>query len=153
MVRAHAARRPSAGGRRAGYGLIVVLSAALLVVLNGWPGWEAMPFLTGATSQVLWLVNLSLAASIAANVVYLAYDRPWLRSLGDLATSGIGLAVAIRVWQVFPFDLSSGWSAAARVLLVVGIAGSCIALVIQIVSLARWLTGGGARGGHLRTGH
>jgi Ca2+-transporting ATPase len=65
-----------------------------------------MPFLTSDTGQVLWLVNLSLTAGIPVNVVYLAYDPPWVRSLGDLATTGIGPAVAIRVWQVFPFDLS-----------------------------------------------
>jgi hypothetical protein len=85
--------------------------------------------------------------------VYLAYDPPWLKSLGDLATTGIGLATAIRIWQVFPFDLSSGWTAAARVLLAVGIAGSCLALVVQIVTLTRWLTGHTPHGGRMRTGH
>jgi hypothetical protein len=153
MARTHSARRPSAGARRAGYGLAILCSTALLIVLNGSPGWQAIPFLTSDTSQVLWLVNLSLAAGIAANVVYLAYDPPWLKSLGDLATTGIGLATAIRIWQVFPFALSSGWSTAVRVLLAVGIAGSCIALVAQTVSLARWLTGHSPRGGHMRTGH
>jgi len=102
MAPAHPARRPSAGARRAGYGLAIVFSTALLIVLNGSPGWEAISFLTNDTTQVLWLVNLSLAAGIAANLVYLAYDPPWLKSLGDLATTGIGLAAAIRVWQVFP---------------------------------------------------
>jgi len=60
---------------------------------------------------------------------------------------------AIRIWQVFPFALSSGWSIAVHALLVVAIAGSCIALVVQIVSLARWFTGHTPHGGHLRTGH
>jgi hypothetical protein len=147
------ARRPSAGARRAGYCIAIAFSAALLIVLNARPGWQAMPFLTSDAGQVLWLVNLSLAAGIAANVVYLAYDQPWVRSLGDLVTTGIGLAAAIRIWQVFPFALSSGWSTAVRVLLVVAIAGSCIALVVQIVSLARWFTGHTPHGGHLRTGH
>jgi hypothetical protein len=146
------ARRP-AGARRVGYCLAIGLGVALLVVLNAWPGWQAIPFLTSSTSQVLWLVNLSLAAGIAANVVYLAYDRPWVKSLGDLATTGIGLAAVIRIWQVFPFALPTGWSAAVRVLLAVAIAGSCIALVAQLVSLARWLTGHSAHGGHMRTGH
>ena len=146
-------RRPSTGTRRAGYGLAIGFSAALLFVLNGWPGWQAIPFLTTETTQVLWLVNLSLAAGIAANAVYLAHDPPWVKSLGDLVTTGIGLATAIRIWQVFPFSLSSGWSTAVRVLLVVGIAGSCIALVVYIVSLARWLTGHSSHGGGLRTGH
>jgi len=85
--------------------------------------------------------------------VYLAYDPPWLKSLGDLATTGIGLAAAIRIWQVFPFDLSSGWSIAVRVLLIVAIAGSCIALAVQAVALARWLTGHISHNGRTRTGH
>jgi hypothetical protein len=147
------ARRPPAGARRAGYGVAIGFGAALLFVLNGWPGWQAVPFLTSSTDQVLWLVNLSLAAGIAANIVYLAYDPPWVKSLGDLATTGIGLVTAIRIWQVFPFAVSSGWSIAVRTLLVVTIAGSCIALVVQIVSLARWLTGHTPHGGHVRTGH
>jgi hypothetical protein len=85
--------------------------------------------------------------------VYLAYDPPWVRSLGDLVTTGIGLVTAIRIWQVFPFDLSSGWSMAVRALLIVAIAGSCIALVIQVVSLGRWLTGHTPRGSGMHIRH
>ena len=146
-------RRGSAGARRVGYCLAIGLSAALLIVLNGSPGWQAIPFLTSDTDQVLWLVNLSLAAGIAANVVYLAYDRPLVRPLGDLVTTGIGLATAVRIWQVFPFTMSSGWSTAVRVLLGVAIAGSCIALVVQVVSVARWFTGHTPHGSQMRTGH
>jgi hypothetical protein len=102
---------------------------------------------------VLWLVNLSLAAGVAANLVYLVYESPWLKSLGDLATTGIGLVAAIRIWRVFPFDLSSGWSTAMRVLLAIAIAGYCIALVVQMVALARWLAGHAAHAGHMRIGH
>ena len=144
------ARRPSAGARRAGYGVATGFSAALLIILNGSPGWQVIPFLTSATDQVLWLVNLSLAAGMAASVVYLVHDSPGVKLPGDLVTTGIGLVTAIRIWQVFPFDLSSGWSTAVRVLLVIGIAGSCVALVVQIVSLARRLTGHTA---HMRAAH
>jgi hypothetical protein len=153
MAHAHSARRPSAGARRAGYGLAVVFSAAMLVVLNAAPGWQAIPFLTSDTAQVLGLVNLSIAAGIAANLTYLFYDPPWLKSLGELVTTGIGLAAAIRIWQVFPFDVSSGWSAAVQTLLVVCIAGSCMALLAQIIALARWIAGHTPHGGHMRTGH
>ncbi len=152
MARTHPARRPTRGGRRAGYGLAILFGTALLIILNGSPGWQAIPFLTSDTSEILWLVNLSVAAGIAANLVYLAYDPPWLKSLGDLVTTGIGLATAIRIWQVFPFDLSSAWSTTVRVLLVVVIAGSCVALVVQIVTLARWLTGHAPHGGQMHTG-
>ena len=153
MAHSHPARRPSAGARRTGYGFAIVISTAMLVVLNVSPGWQVIPFLTSDTTQVLWLVNLSMAAGIAANLVYLAYDPPWLRSLGDLVTTGIGLAAVIRIWQVFPFDLPAGWSAGVRTLLVICIAGSCIALLVQIVTLARWIAGHTPHGGGMRTGH
>ena len=65
--------------------------------MPGWVGRQAVPFLTGDTGQVLWLVSLWLAAGITADVAYLAYDPPLLNSLGDLVTSGIGLAAAIRI--------------------------------------------------------
>jgi len=153
MAHSHSAHRPSAGARRTGYGLAVVFSTAMLIVLNAAPGWQAIPFVTSDTTQVLWLVNLSIAAGIVANATYLVYDPPWLKSLGDLVTTGIGLAAAIRVWQVFPFDLSAGWSAGVRALLVVAIAGSCIALLAQIITLARWIAGHTPHGGQMRTGH
>ena len=94
MALADAARCRSAGARRAGHCLAVGFSAAFLFVLSGWPGWQAVPFLTSDTGQVLWLVSLWLAAGITAYVAYLAYDPPLLNSLGDLVTSGIGLAAA-----------------------------------------------------------
>jgi hypothetical protein len=153
MARTHSARRPSAGARRTGYGLAIVFGTTLLVILNAAPGWQAIPFLTSDTAQVLWLVNFCLAAGMAANLVYLAYDPRWLRSLGDLSTTGIGLVTAIRIWQVFPFDLSSGWQAAVRTLLAIAIAGSCIALLVQVITLARWLTGHTPGGSRVRTGH
>ena len=117
--------------------------------LNGWPGWQALPFLTSDTSQVLWLVNLSLAAGLAVNAVYLFYDPPWLRTLGDLVTAAFGLAAAVRVWQVFPFGFqgsAAAWSTVLRVLLIVAIVGSCIGILVHLVSLARQLTGHAAHG-------
>ena len=72
MALADAARCRSAGARRAGHCLAIGFSAAFLFVLSGWPGWQAVPFLTSDTGQVLWLVSLWLAAGIAADVAYLA---------------------------------------------------------------------------------
>jgi hypothetical protein len=149
------ARRARPASRRVGYFAVIVVNAALLFVLNGQPGWQAVPFLTSATTQVLGLVNLSLAAGLAVNLVYLAYDPPWLKSLGDLVTAGIGLAVGIRLWQVFPFAFHGSWAwcaTAVRVLLIVAIAGCCVSIVVQAVSLAR-LAVHSAQSGHTSTGH
>jgi hypothetical protein len=141
-------RRPSVATRRAGYVVTAVCDATLLYLLNVWPGWQAVSFLTEDTGQVLGLVNLSLAAGLVANLVYLARDAPVVKSLGDLVTTGIGLAVLVRVWQVFPFDFagwSVDWSGLVRVVLGVGIVGSVIGIAVQVASLLRQATNGGAR--------
>jgi hypothetical protein len=145
-----AARQPVAA-RRTGYLISAALSAVVLYLVNSRPGWEAVSFLTADTVRVLGLVNLSLAAGLVANLLYLGYDGPWLKTPGDLATSVIGLLTAVRVWRVFPFDFSgwsTDWSWVIRVMLVLGIVGSAIAVVVQGLSLLRMLATGGARTGH-----
>ena len=143
-------RRGSVATRRIGYVIAALFSAALLYLVNVWPGWQAVSFLTDDTRQVLGLVNLSLAVGLAANLVYLVQDAPWLKAMGDLVTTGIGLAVLIRIWQVFPFDFaewSKDWSWLVRVLLGVGLVGSVIGIIVQVVSLVRQLAHGGAHPG------
>jgi hypothetical protein len=95
--------------------------------------------LTDDTRQVLGLVNLSLAAGLVANLVYLTQDAPVVNSLGDLVTTGIGLAVLVRIWQVFPFDFA-GWSVDWSWLV-----GSLIAIAVQVASPLRRAITGGAR--------
>ena len=109
--------RRSAGARRADYSIAIAVSAALLLMLNARPAWQAIPFLSSGTGQVLWLASLSLAAGTAASVVQAACDPPWVKSAGELAGTGTGtgLAAAIRGWHGC-FALSSGWSTAVRVL-------------------------------------
>lgn len=133
-------RRPSVAVRRVGYAVAVAINAALLYVVNVWPGWQALPFLTEDTGQVLALVDLSLVVGVVANVVYLTYDAPWWKSLGDVVTTGVGMAVLVWVWQVFPFDFdgaSFNWALLVRVVLVVALVGATIGIVAQVVSLLR----------------
>jgi ABC-type thiamin/hydroxymethylpyrimidine transport system permease subunit len=136
------ARRPSVGARRTGYAIAAAINPALAYAINVRPGWQTVSFLTEDTRQLLGLVNLSLAAGLAANLVYLAHNPPWVKALGDLVTTGIGLAVLVRVWQVFPFDFGSysfDWALLVRVLLVIAGAGAAIGLLVQLVLLAHRL--------------
>jgi hypothetical protein len=133
-------RRPSDAARRFGYLLAAAITAALWFVLNVRPGWQELSFLTEETRDVLWLVNLSLVVGVAANVLYAVSDPRWLKALGDLVTTGIGLAVLVRVWQVFPFDFegySVNWAFVVRAVLVVGIGGSIIGMLVQLVTFIR----------------
>src|SRR4051812_44953167 len=102
-------KRPSAAARRAGYVIAVMVNAAMLYGVNRWPGWDAVPFLTNDTELVLGFVNASILVSLAANALYLVRDPRWLKALGDGVVAAVGVATSVRVWQVFPFDVSSGW--------------------------------------------
>jgi hypothetical protein len=80
------ALRPPIFARRFGYLIAVAVNAAILYAANVWPGWRAVPFLTEATLQVLWLVNVSLAValrriSFTSATTARIYDRPenWSR--------------------------------------------------------------------------
>lgn len=125
-------KRPSRAARRFGYAVAVLVNVAILLVVNRWPGWEAVPFLTGDTEHVIGIVNASIVAGVVANALYLAADPRWFKAVGDIVTTAIGLAATVRIWQVFPFDFGAGsvWDTVARVLLVVAIVGSVIGILV-----------------------
>lgn len=137
----------SRAGRRVGYVVAVLLNAALLVLINGWPGWQAVPFLTASIVLVLPAVNASVAVNLAGNLVYLVTDPGWLKALGDAVTTGVGLVALWRVWTVWPLAFGPGpvdWDLVARVVMLVAIVGSAIAIVVALVRFGRALAVSGA---------
>lgn len=130
--------RPSVAARRAGYMIAVGINVVLLWLANVEPGWEVLPFLTPDMAQVMPLVNASIIAGAVANAVYLAADPTWLKALGDLVTTAVGIVAMVAMWRVFPFDFgdaSFDWALLFRWVLGVGIAGSAIGIVVNLVSL------------------
>jgi len=133
------ARRSPVAARRAGYVIAAALTSGLWYVVNVRPGWAALSFLTGEATQVIALFNVSLVVSFVANALYLAYDPPWFRSLGDLVTTSVGLAVLVRIWRVFPFAFTGSfdWALLVRIVLAVAAVGSVIGIVVNVVTLLR----------------
>lgn len=124
--------RPDAMRRRVGYSVSIVVNSVLLVAILGVPGWDVLPFLTDDFRQVLgWVV-----AGVVANAIYVVADPPAVKALGDLVIDALGLVALIRLWQVFPFDFGDStfpWSTIVRVVLVVGMAGTAVAMIVLIV--------------------
>jgi len=131
--------RPSTASRRAGYVVAAAINAALLWFIHVWPGWDAVPFLTADFDTVLWLIDLSLVVTIAVNLIYLIRDPRRLTAAGAVVTTAIGLAAAIRMLQVFPFDFgdSDVWPVVFRVLLWVAIIGAAIGIIVNAVIVVR----------------
>lgn len=135
-------RRPTSAARRGGYTVAVLFDGALLVAVNRWPGWEAVPFLTRDTSMVTGLLNASLIVNLVANLVYLMRDPLWLKALGDMVTTTVGIFALLRIWNVFPFDFADGsfdWALVVRILLLVAVVGSVIGVVAALITFLRSL--------------
>ena len=133
---------PTIAARRLGYVIGALLNLALLYAVNIWPGWEVVPFLTAETVTVLAIVNLSFVGNLVANAVYLVNDVPWLKALGTIVTTTIGMVALVRIWQVFPFDFGSSsfnWQLVTRFVLVVSIIGSDIGIVVAFVTFVKSL--------------
>lgn len=121
-----------------------VINALLLWGINVWPGWQIVPFLTADMTRVLDLINASLIAGIIVNLVCAVIHSRALLSLGNIVVMGIGVAAMLRMWQVFPFDFGtswSGWPVVVRVFLVLGIVGSIIGAIVELVNFFRALAG------------
>lgn len=124
-------------GRAIGFLVAAGVNGVLLYLVNESPGWEAVPFFTAATEEVLPWVNASLALGVVVNVVYALWQAPRMRNLGETLTAVVAVAAAQRLWVVFPFDLGAPWSWIVRWVLVVVIVGSVISVVVQFVQLVR----------------
>ncbi len=128
--------RPSMTARRPGYLVAIGVNAVLLYVVNNLPSWHWPPFLTEDFDRVLPLLNVSIVATIAVNVVFLAFDPRWFTAVAQVGLSGVSLAVMVRTFDVFPFDFSAyefGWSGVARVALILGMIGVVIGIVAHTV--------------------
>jgi hypothetical protein len=129
---------PAQQGRRAGYLAAVVVNTLMAVIVTNLLGWGWLPFLTDDFELLVPLVVVSLGAGILANLAYLVYDPRWFKSLCQVGISAISLVVAVRMYQVFPFDFAgygSGWATVTRVVLILAIAGSAVALLVEGVKL------------------
>jgi hypothetical protein len=143
-----APRTGTTGARRFGYAVGALVNLAIAWAVNVWPGWEAVPFLTEETSEVIPLVNLSLLVGVLTNVVYMVLDPPWLKALGGLASTAISLAVATRTFTVFPFDFgadASLWEPLTEGFLIFLIVALVLALLVQGVSFIKLLVVGPRR--------
>ena len=68
-------------------------------------------------------------------------DAAWFKSLANVITAGISFVVAVRTYQVFPFDFSTyshDWSWLVRVILIAVMVGTAIGFTVELIRLVTW---------------
>lgn len=70
----------------------------------------------------------------------MGYDADWFRSVGQIGLDLMALMVAIRTYQVFPFDFSAyevAWALVARFVIIIGVVGIALGTVAELTKLLR----------------
>lgn len=132
--------RMTLGAERFGYLVAAALNGVFLWISHQLLHWEWPGFLTQEFDDLLPVVTFSFVVGIGANVLYAWNDAHPIKPLGEMATAATGFAVALRTWQVFPFDFSAhdtNWAWLVRLIIVVAAIGTAIGFVAESVKLAR----------------
>lgn len=123
------------GGRRVGYIVAIIFNIIALYVFNNLMNW-GVPFLTSRYSGVLWAIDLSLGASIIANVLFLVFDYPWMRHLGQLILIPLSTLALFIIWAIFPFTFSAeSWAFWVKVSLIIIMVFSAIGFIVEFFKL------------------
>lgn len=129
-------RMDGRGSRRAGYFVSAVVDVVLLWIANQLLGWGWPPFLTSGFGDLLPFIEVSLMASAVVNLCWAWRDPEWFRHLAQIGLNLIGLVVAVKTWQIFPFDFSgSGWETLTRLLLAASVGVLVISTIVELVKL------------------
>lgn len=121
-----------------GYVAVAACNLALLWVVHQLLDWGWPAFLTDEFAGMLPLLTASLLANVAVDLSLLVHDRGRFRVFTEVVTTGFGLAVALRLLEVFPFDFTGyeqDWTGAVRGLLILLIAATGVAMVVLLVKL------------------
>lgn len=127
-------------GRRIGYVVAILVNLFVYGLINVWPGWAALDFVTPAAEEVVPLINLSLGVAILCNAVYLFADGTRIKALGQLVSAAVSMVVTLAVLDVFPFDFSGyafPWEWLVRFVLVIAVIGSGVAMLVNLWRLIR----------------
>jgi len=127
-------RRRTRRTRKVDYVIAIVINLIALYVLHNLLNWH-VPFLTERFAAVLWAFDLSIEATIVANVLFLVYDAGWFKHLAQIALDVLGLVVIATLYGVFPFAFGPFGNQIGRLALLAAGLGLGIALIVEAVQL------------------
>lgn len=119
---------------------MAVVNGLLLYLVNVWPGWAAVPFLTDDAATVMSVFNISLGVGIIVNIVNAVTDLLSVSAVAEIISSSFAIVVLILTWNVFPFEFDHGvvdWELIVRVVIGFAVAGCLVSIIVQVLLLIR----------------
>jgi hypothetical protein len=133
------AKKSSPTGRKVGYIVSIVFMLVFLYILRHLRDW-GVTFLTEDFEKCLFYIELSIYASIGAQVLLLLYDNRWFRHLIQGITNVFGALSLIMLYVIFPFNFGdANWVKWIKIGLLILFILIVISIVVEIVKGVRYL--------------
>lgn len=116
-----------------GYIISILVNIFMWFVFHNLLNW-GIEFVTPEFTQVLWALDLSIGVTIIANALFLIYDPPWFKYLGQMAMNVAGIISVYTLWRVYPFDFG-GLDPLVRFALLIALFGILVAIVVETINL------------------
>jgi len=121
--------------RNGEYVAAIIVNFILLYIFNNLLKWNVY-FVTSAFTEVLWIINLSIAVAIIGNFLMLIYRPEWFRHVTKIVLNVVAFVAVYFVYIVFPFNFNNSflnWGLAA--LFILAMIGIIIATIVEIYLL------------------
>ena len=120
---------------KSGYVGTIIFSLIFFYIINNLLNWHIY-FITSDFNEVLWIINLSILATIIGNVLLLLYSPIRFIHAVKLIMNIISFIAVYTVYTVFPFNFyNSFYNWGFNILLILALIGIVIAIIIEIYLL------------------
>lgn len=117
------------------YIVAIIFSLIFLYIFNNLLNWNVY-FVTTAFNQVLWIINLSITATIIGNALLLLYNPVRFRHLIKLIINIISIIAVYYVYRVFPFEFNNSfYNWGLNIILILIMIATAIAIIVELYLL------------------
>jgi len=113
----------------------IIANLIFLYIVNNLLSWN-LSFIAPSFQDVLWIFNISIAATIIGNIIFLIYHPTWFRSIIRIILNILGFLVIYYLYTVFPFVFSNYlFTFSIKFALIVAMVVMVIATIVEMVKL------------------
>jgi len=117
------------------YFVAIIFNLIFLYIANNLLNWHVY-FITNAFNDVLWIINLSIIATIIGNALLLVYSPERFRHVIKIILNIFAFIAVYFVYEVFPFNFyNSFYNWGVNILLILAMIGIVIATIVEIYLL------------------
>jgi len=117
------------------YLVAIIFNLIFLYIVNNLLNWHVY-FITNAFNDVLWIINLSIIATIIGNALLLLYSPERFRHVIKIVLNIFAFIATYFVYEVFPFNFyNSFYNWGVNILLILAMIGIVIATIVEIYLL------------------